>query len=54
MAHRLSKEAEHDFDDIAYHVANASGSLTIAERLILSLTARFYLLARRPRIGRPA
>jgi toxin ParE1/3/4 len=52
MAHRLSKEAEHDLDDIAYYVAKASGSLTIAERLISSLTARFYILANHPRIGR--
>jgi toxin ParE1/3/4 len=52
MAHFLSKEAEQDLDDIAYYIANASGSLTIAERLILSLTARFSLLARHPRLGR--
>jgi toxin ParE1/3/4 len=52
MAHRLAPEAERDLDDIAFYIARESGSLDIAERLIESVTRRFYLLANHPRIGR--
>ena len=39
-------------DDIWYYIARESGSADIAERLVHSLTERFYLLARNPNIGR--
>jgi toxin ParE1/3/4 len=52
MAHCLAPEAERDLDDIAYYIAKETGSLTIAERLIDSITNRFYLLAEHPKIGR--
>jgi toxin ParE1/3/4 len=52
MAHRLAPEAETDLDDIWYYVAKESGSIEIADRLIDSITERFYLLASHPHIGR--
>ena len=51
MAHRLALEAERDLDDIVYYIAKETGSLGVAERLIDSITSRFYLLAEHPRIG---
>ena len=52
MAHQLASQAERDIDDIAYYIARETGSIDIAERLIDSITSRFYLLASHPRIGR--
>jgi toxin ParE1/3/4 len=52
MAHRLALEAEAELDDIWYYVAKESGSIDIADRLVDSITERFYLLARHPHIGR--
>ena len=52
MAHRLAPEAEAELDDIWYYVAKESGSIDIADRLIDSITERFYLLALHPHIGR--
>jgi len=52
MVHRLAPEAERDLDDIAYYVARETRRFDIAERLIESITRRFYLLASHPRIGR--
>jgi toxin ParE1/3/4 len=52
MAHRLAPEAEAELDDTWYYVAKESGSIEIADRLIDSITERFYLLARYPHIGR--
>ncbi|MGA7318117.1 MAG: type II toxin-antitoxin system RelE/ParE family toxin [Silvibacterium sp.] len=52
MAHRLAPEAEAELDDIWYYVAKESGSIDIADRLVDSITERFYLLARHPHIGR--
>src|ERR1700733_1120269 len=52
MAHQLARQAERDLDDIAYYIARKTGSIDIAERLIDSITSRFYLLASHPRIGR--
>ena len=51
MAHRLAPEAEVDLDEIWLYVASNS-SIDIADRLIDSLTTRFFLLARYPRAGR--
>ena len=53
MAHRVAPQAEAELDDIWYYVAKESGSIEIADRLIDSITERFYLLARYPHIGRP-
>lgn len=53
MLHRVAPEAEADLDAIFYYVANESGHIEIADRLIDSITRRFFLLAQHPRIGRP-
>jgi len=50
---RLSPEAEAELDDIWLYVARESGSIEIGNRLIDSITERFWLLAQHPRIGRP-
>jgi toxin ParE1/3/4 len=52
MAHRLAPAAEADLDDIWYYIARESGSFEIADRLVDSLTERFYLLSRYPHLGR--
>jgi plasmid stabilization system protein ParE len=53
MAHRLSPTAEADLDDIWYYVAKESGSIEIADRLIDTMTERFFLLSRHPHIQTP-
>ena len=52
MAHRVAPQAEAELDNIWYYVAKESGSIEIADRLIDSITERFYLLAGHPHIGR--
>jgi toxin ParE1/3/4 len=52
MAHRLAPTAEAELDDIWYYIAKESGSIDIADRLIDSITDRFFLLSTRPHIGR--
>jgi plasmid stabilization system protein ParE len=52
MAHRVAPQAEGELDDIWYYVAKESGSIEIADRLIDSITERFYLLASHLHIGR--
>jgi toxin ParE1/3/4 len=52
MAHRVAPAAERDLDDIWYFVANESGSLDIANRLVDVITERFCLLAGFPHLGR--
>jgi toxin ParE1/3/4 len=52
MAHRVAPQAEAQLDNIWYYVANESGSIEIADRLIDALTERFYLLSRYPHLGR--
>lgn len=52
MAHRLAPEVESELDEIWYYVARESGSIKIADRLIDSITDRFFLLARHPYLGR--
>ena len=52
MAHRVVPEVELELDNIWYHVAKASGSTESAERVIDTITERFYLLACSPHIGR--
>src|ERR1700752_691516 len=52
MPHRVSPEAESELLNIWYYVAKESGNTEIADRLIDSIAARFYLLDRPPHIGR--
>jgi toxin ParE1/3/4 len=52
MAHRVAPRAGADLDDIWYYVAQESGSIEIANRLIDSITDRFFLLASHPYLGR--
>jgi toxin ParE1/3/4 len=52
VTHRVAPEAEADLDEIWLYIAQESGSLEIADRLIDSLTERFFLLSRNPYLGR--
>jgi len=52
MVHRVAPEAEAELDGVWYYIAKASGSIETADRVIDSLTNRFFLLARYPHIGR--
>jgi plasmid stabilization system protein ParE len=52
MGYRLSPQADSDLDGIWYYVASKSGSVETADRLIDSITGRFFLLANHPNIGR--
>lgn len=52
MAHRLAPQIEVELDDIWYYLARESGSVEIADRLIDSITERFFLLANHPYLGR--
>ena len=54
MAHRLAPRAETDLDDSWYYVAKESGSIEIANRLIDTITDRFFMLAGFPYVGRAA
>jgi plasmid stabilization system protein ParE len=50
MSPRLAPEAETDLDDIWYYTAKESGSIEIADRLVDSVTEKFFLLATNPHI----
>jgi toxin ParE1/3/4 len=52
MAHRIAPGVERDLDEIWYYVAKESGSFDIANRLIDTITDRFFLLAGFPYLGR--
>ena len=52
MAHRLAREAEAELDQIWRYVAEQSGSLEIADRLIDLFTERFFILSRFPLAGK--
>ena len=52
MAHRVAQRAAADLDDIWYYVATESSSIRVANRLIDSITRRFFQLARHPYMGR--
>jgi len=52
MAHRVARRAEADLDDIWLYVAKESSSIEIANRLIDTITDRFFTLARFPYMGR--
>ena len=52
MPHRVAPAAEAELDDIWYYIAKESDSIEIADRMVDSITDRFFLLARFPHIGR--
>jgi toxin ParE1/3/4 len=52
MGHVRSPQADSDLDSIWYYIASQSGSVEIADRLIDSITGRFFLLANYPNLGR--
>lgn len=52
MGHRLAPQAEAELHEIWFYIAKESGSLQIADRLIDSITHRFFLLAEHPYLGR--
>ena len=52
MAHRTAPQAAFDLDDIWHYVARESGSIEVANRLIDTITARFFLLSTHPYLGR--
>ena len=52
MAYRVAPRAEADLHDIWYYLAKESGSIEIADRVIDSITERFFLLSKYPHIGR--
>jgi toxin ParE1/3/4 len=52
MAHRLAPQAEAELDDIWYYIAKESHSVEIADRVVDSITDRFFLLATYPHLGR--
>ncbi|HZZ15268.1 MAG TPA: type II toxin-antitoxin system RelE/ParE family toxin [Candidatus Sulfotelmatobacter sp.] len=52
MGHRLGAQAADDLDYIWLYVAKESGSIEISNRLIDSITDRFFLLACHPYLGR--
>jgi toxin ParE1/3/4 len=52
MRHRRSPLSDSDLDDIWYYVACQSGSMDIADRLIGSISDRFFRLASHPHLGR--
>lgn len=52
MGFRLLPQAEAELDDIWLYVAHESGSADIANRLLDTITERFWLLGKHPQIGR--
>ena len=52
MAHLLAPQAVEDLDGIWPYVATESGNVETANRLIDSITDRFFLLAHSPYMGR--
>ncbi len=51
MAHRLAPEARADLVELWFYVAG-DRSIEAADRLVDSITARFFLLSTHPRVGR--
>jgi plasmid stabilization system protein ParE len=48
MAHRIEPRAIVDVDEVWYYIVTESGSVAIANRLIDSITSRFFLSLRQP------
>ncbi len=53
MPYRVSKDAQRDLDEIFLYWARRAG-LTVADRLIDSITDRFWILGEHPDAGRPS
>jgi toxin ParE1/3/4 len=53
MGHLRTPQADSDLDEIWYYIATKRRSVEIADRLIDSVTDRFFLLASHPNVGRP-
>jgi toxin ParE1/3/4 len=53
MAYRISKDAERDLDEIFAYWAKRV-SLQVADRIIDSITSRFWILGEHPAAGRSA
>jgi toxin ParE1/3/4 len=53
MAHHVSALAKADLEDIWEYLCHQSGSSEVADRQIDAITRRFYLVSRRPYMGRP-
>lgn len=53
MAHRLAPAARAELDALWDYVVKESDSLAVADSLVDSITERFSMLARYPRLGRP-
>ena len=51
MGHRVAPKARTDLDELWHYVASNS-SVETADRLIDSITARFFLLGKQPQAGR--
>jgi toxin ParE1/3/4 len=51
MAHRLSREARTDLDDVWLYIASHR-NIEAADRVVDAIIARFLLLSRYPRAGR--
>jgi len=52
MSYRLSSQAEAQLDEIWLYIARESGSVDTAVRVVQSISDRFWLLAKHPRMGR--
>jgi toxin ParE1/3/4 len=52
MALRVAAEVEAELDEIWSYVATESGDPDVADRLINSITDRFFMLSRHPHLGR--
>lgn len=53
MTHRVAPEVSADLDGIWYYIVKqSSGNVAAADRIVDSITDRFYLLGQHPRIGR--
>lgn len=52
MAFSLLPEVETDLDDIWLYIAQRAGSIETANRVIDTITDRFWLLGQRPHLGR--
>lgn len=49
---RLSEEAETELDEIWYYIARQSGAAEVADRVIASVSSRFWFLGQHPYAGR--
>lgn len=48
---RVARLAERDLDDVWLHIAQESGSIETANKVVESITEAFSLLARAPKAG---